>query len=118
METPLLLLMEEEGGSGSYALMLTLLETFTSIGTFRVSGIDDRQLCYQYKVPLIMTLRRKALGGSMPNAASYGFSQVLESRLPLVQQKSLQEACLTLATGKGGKAGGRKPAFLVSAALR
>lgn len=54
----------------------------------------------------------------MSNEASYGFSQVLESRLPLAQQKALQEACLTLSTGKGGKAGGRKPAFLVSAALR
>lgn len=57
MELPLLLLMEEEGGSGSYALMLALLEAFTSIGTFRVSGIDDRQLCYQYKVLLLLTLR-------------------------------------------------------------
>jgi hypothetical protein len=59
-----------------------------------------------------------ALVGSMSNGAAYGFSQVLESRLPLAQQKALQEACLTLSTGKGGKAGGRKPAFLVSAALR
>jgi hypothetical protein len=62
VELPLLLLMEEEGGSGSYALMLALLETFTSIGTFRVGDIDDRQHCCQSKVLLLLTLRRHGFG--------------------------------------------------------
>jgi hypothetical protein len=51
-DKPALVIMEEEGGSVSHALMMSLLETFTSIGAFRVCAGSpitfDREILGQF----------------------------------------------------------------------